>query len=653
MFSRASAVLAVSLLVIPAAQGKWFAKKVGAHVDLHKQLGDGISAIAQPTINSAETAGRTILGEADRIAGARIEQVGALADKQVGHVDVLLEHRIGQVDRIAATRLAQIDGIFDKDIKRIDNIAAARINDIDGRLKARVADVDALLKGNIADVDRLLGARIGEVDQIAERRLGNVETIIAKSTATLGGAVLRLIAFACLVIFAVAATWRIYKESTGAWPADGTLFGRVAIWWRKVRHRLTWQIASAAVAIGVLFVVFMQFIPVGTTETLERMHLGEMHRSLRGLDLTEAKYHASQLKVLDPTNSAYRGYALKIDLLRDVLSRPALYLTAAGIHQTLARIEQAELQLGEQRDRDIETLKALIVFRTNPSRGSAHDAAMLSAAALEREVPEHVEASMFGKAKPLHMPSDGGFALQPLAVAYVENYLSHPLAEVERDEDAPKEYDRTRLAALVSKSKSDGLTPLSHVLTFDALVRELNSKSLPAYRRMVEAKDVATRQAAAREVIAAWEAFDDALASRHSIDDTSAAYAVFGLNDAIVTRAKAYVQSKRAAIPPALNEKNYPQAAVRARMLPPRVVWAKRYLGVSGSMRDLLTLQEAERFQRHERAAIEFESAYASGDRYRAALAGAALGIDLDEGLTQEQRKAVAKAAAAAPVGYL
>src|SRR5215212_5660512 len=136
MISRASAVLAVSLLLVPAAHANWFSKKVGGNIDLHKQIGDGISAIAQPTISSAETASRNILEDADRRAGVRIDQVEGIADRQVKNVDVLLEHRIGQVDAIAATRLAQVEHIADKEVKRIDAIATKSINDIDGRLQA-------------------------------------------------------------------------------------------------------------------------------------------------------------------------------------------------------------------------------------------------------------------------------------------------------------------------------------------------------------------------------------------------------------------------------------------------------------------------------------------------------------------------------------
>src|SRR5207244_3487739 len=90
------------------------------------------------------------------------------------------------------------------------------------------------------------------------------------------------------------------------------------------------------------------------------------------------------------------------------------------------------------------------------------------------------------------------------------------------------------------------------------------------------------RRSAARAVIKAWEDFDDALASHHSLDDTSAAYAVFTLNDALVSRARAYNASTKPDVPLLLTETNYPDAPARARMLPPRVMWAKRYLGNAG-----------------------------------------------------------------------
>jgi hypothetical protein len=290
--------------------------------------------------------------------------------------------------------------------------------------------------------------------------------------------------------------------------------------------------------------------------------------------------------------------------------------------------------------------------------------------------------------------SDSGFALQPLARGYVENYLSHPLASADSDSlpDAPQELSPALLAEVVEKAKADAkdhraLTPLSHVLMYDSLVRDLTVKSVPAYRRMVEAQAaieiappaqrgalIAGRAAAAREVVKAWEEFDDALAGHHSLDDTSAAYAVFTLKDAMVSRARAYEKSTAAPIPPVLTEKNYPSAAARARMLPPRVMWAKRYLANAGSAtQQMITFQEAARFQNDEAAAYEFERAFVDFlksktrlSALRASLAAARLGLAYGEtdlaaaiaadpaaALAPEERKSVERAVREAPVSFL
>ena len=665
------------LLVVSTARANWFSDKIAKNIDLKNEIkGASVAAIAQPTIDSAETSGRRLLQQADQIAGARLGQVDVLLTRQVGGVDILLEHHIGQVDRIAATRLKEVDTILDKDITRIDAIAAKRIQQIDDLLGTRLNDVDTLIKSNLNDVDERIGSRIDQVDQITEQRLGNVQTFAAKAASVVFSGVLWLIGFACLLVFAAAALWRVYKESAGAWPSDGTLWSRIARWWSTVHHRLVWQIVSAAACIAILFLIFFKVLPRGSTENLVTMHRTAMLKSLDALDLPEARYHASQLKILDPGNSVYRGMALKIDLLRDILSRPALYQTPAGIHRTLSRIEQAEAQFGEPRDADIDTLKALILFRTNPTRSGEHDAAMLCAAALKRPV------------------SDSGFTLQPLARNYVENYLSHPLpaaaanAQPDAQPDAPEELAPAALAEVVEKAKADAkdrraLTPMSHVLMYDGLVRDLTVKSVPAYRRMIEAQAaietappaqraalIAGRAAAAREVIKAWEDFDDALAAHHSLDDTSAAYAVFTLKDAMVSRARAYEKSTAAPLPPVLNEKNYPSPAARARMLPPRVMWAKRYLPNAGSV---ITYEEAARFRDDEAAAYEFERAFADylksktrETTLRASLAAARLGLAYGETdlataiaadpaapLTPEERQRVDRAVRESPVSYL
>ena len=101
MFWRASSAVAALSLFVSAAQANFFSDKVAANFDLKKQVGIGISAIAQPTIDSAQTAAQTVLDNADQRLGARLGQVDTTIGKTVQNVDVLLEHRIGQVDGIA------------------------------------------------------------------------------------------------------------------------------------------------------------------------------------------------------------------------------------------------------------------------------------------------------------------------------------------------------------------------------------------------------------------------------------------------------------------------------------------------------------------------------------------------------------------------
>jgi hypothetical protein len=377
-----SRIFAVALLVFATTlplHASWLSDVTGVNIDVNRQVGTGIGSMAQPTINAFETSGHRLIADADDRAAARLVQadtilakqlsaLDATASNQIANLDMRLEQRIGQIDRVAAQRLDQVDQILDKNIQRVDATAAARIAQIDQILQARTTDVDAMLKADIRDVDERIGLRIEQLDQLTERRLGNLDTIATKSAATLSAALLRLVAFACLVIFAAAALWRTYVESAAAWPKAGSLIVRLRTWWKAVHAKLFWQVSSAAICMVILFVAFATSLPIDGSPALQRAHEADFHRSVNALDLINAKYHASQLKILDPPNHIYRGYALKVDLMRDILTRPALYQTSAGLHETVARIEQAEAQFAPEHDSDIDTLKALLVFRTNPTR---------------------------------------------------------------------------------------------------------------------------------------------------------------------------------------------------------------------------------------------------------------------------------------------
>ena len=652
-----NSVCAIAFLAIALpTYASWLSDVTGVNIDLNKQIGTGVSGMAQPTINAFETSGHRLIENADRRAEARIAQVDTVLTKQLGEIDRIaqtriedldlrIEQRIAQIDRMAASRLDQVDRILGDNIKRVDATAAARIAQIDSVLQARTADVDAMLKADIREIDERIGIRIEQLDQMTERRLGNLDTIASKSSATLSAALLRLVAFACIVIFAAAALWRIYVESTTAWPKVGSLFARLRQWWGAVRGRLFWQVGAAAVCVLILFVGFVTTLPIDGSNALAKAHEVDFLRSMRALDLINAKYHASQLKILDPPNPVYRAYALKVDLMRDVLTRPALYQTAAGLTETIARIEQVEAQFHPARDPDIETLKALVVFRTHPTRENEHRAAMLCASALDAPPPARTLAGLLGRSTAAAAENTNEFALRPLTLAYIDNYLSHPLpVEMQPDAgdaEAPKHYSPEQLRQILTKHRrneksrrvAQPLHALAQVLAYDQLVRDLTSSSVPAYFRMVQqqallerapeadrAAIVAKRNAEAQTIIGAFQTFDSAIDERRAIGESSAAYAVFALNDAIYTRARAYLQPNTNAVPPKLDATNYSSDSVRVQMLPPRTVWAKRYLsGLETTLDRVITYQEAEQFKKQEAAAIQFETAYINFARTNAA----------------------------------
>src|SRR2546423_9713497 len=81
VWRASSAVVAVSLFVA-AAQANFFSDKVAANFDLKKKVGTGISAIAQPTIDSAPTAAQNVLDDANSRPAALPAQLVPIAWKK-------------------------------------------------------------------------------------------------------------------------------------------------------------------------------------------------------------------------------------------------------------------------------------------------------------------------------------------------------------------------------------------------------------------------------------------------------------------------------------------------------------------------------------------------------------------------------------------
>jgi len=320
-----------------------------------------------------------------------------------------------------------------------------------------------------------------------------------------------------------------------------------------------------------------------------------------------------------------------------MFQRPTMLATEAGLNEATARIAALGRALGPTPDPDVLVMRAMVLWESGGSRRDEQKAASLCARALRLGA---------GRA--------GGFALAPLARAYVETFLQAPYVDPQaglgRDVEGPREL-RAVLATAVPAGADH---PLAARLTLLRLMRTVDARTSTAYATMAQqhAKLVAhgdpagtaraARNAAAKEVVTAWADFDRALAAAPELGRDPAVLEVFRLNDTTYTRAKWFVDhpqanqgapllGERPVAPPAPakgkekdKDKGEPpapqltdeQLATRMSLAPPRVVWARRYRSLSaGSARQVLELQESERFARRERAAAALEQALIEAEK--------------------------------------
>jgi hypothetical protein len=156
----------------------------------------------------------------------------------------------------------------------------------------------------------------------------------------------------------------------------------------------------------------------------------------------------------------------------------------------------------------------------------------------------------------------------------------------------------------------------------------------------------AERRARAEEVLAAWKEFDLRVQSVPGLAGSPVVLAIFRLDDAVVTRALWFIENPEANTgAPLLAELGTTEAdaALKLKLAPPRVAWARRYGTLLDERpRDVVEFQEAERWKQDERAARAFEEALVAwrmagsgaGEalRLKAALAAAELGLFLEGG---------------------
>jgi hypothetical protein len=561
-----------------------------------------------------------LVGQTSNELGARLGQVDGILEKRILQVqlgvDDVLDHGLDKIDGVARQRIAQIDSSLAARIKQVDGVVARTLADADHILKTRIADIDKVVTSAIDRADGALGARIEQLDEVAGRRLADVDVIATKQRLGLERTINRaawLIALVIFVVMVVRALWNEYlkREATIAASPPGTarawqyftLLGKPLL-----RHAVVGAVVAALLA------VVPGHLPMAAAkdqQALTERHYAELEQSLAQLDWTRVRFHASQLEFLEPDSTIhYQALEAKAQLLRDVLSRPTALATAAGVALILGEVRTLERMQGGRPDPDAQTVRAMILWQGGGTRKQEQAAATLAARAL--------------------WSSPRGFTLAPMARILVEAYRHAPVASVD---DSPElqstdGFDAVLAVpvALPAGSPFEGADTLFH------LMRQLDEATQTAFVAMIEAQvrvsgpeaaanpGVLTaakkeRNANAQLVVDAWQTFDEALRESPALANSPLVLSVFRLNDVLLSHALWFTTNEATTEwPKKFSDLNGDgDKARKLALAPARTVWARRYATLlQGPARELIELQEADRFEAMETDTLAFERAMAT-----------------------------------------
>jgi len=581
--------------------------------DTIKKLGQGVVDTVKGGLNLAGSiVGAPIGGLVDSATAPTIDHAKSAGHELIADLDGRMKDRILQVDDVLKKGIGELDTSLQNRLIQADDAMRKRIDQFDGAMAGRIEQINVVLATSIDRVDDVLGKRLDELDALSEKRIGNLDVVTTKAAYTFEGALNRFVLSACLTILIAVILYSIYRQAGASLGEE-----KVRSWktWRAaiLKTKWTWisQAALALMVVGVFYAIAVMIpgSPRAQAEALAQVHEKAFETSLEMLDLQRAQYYASQLVLLRPGDNKMRAWAIKAELLRDLLNRPTLLQTEQGIGEHLVRIQQCEQLLGNSVDPDICVAKAIISWLLGSIRQLEFEAANFCAQAL---------------ADPNRQ-----FALRPIAVNYLENYVHNPIPQDAIVKDAGStsmssfaDLQKCLTDAKQSKSSKSSGSQLAYLADYDALVRDLDEKSTKAYIAMVDAhaaymasKDPqkkADRKTRAKEVTDAWEAFGKGLRGCPTLIGTTAPLAAFMLNDATLVRAKWYFKNDSDAdlvedVAPTLvsakgNRNDY---------TPFRVELSKTYdVIVPENARRLLETQEYKRYVDCESDAIEFEKRF-------------------------------------------
>lgn len=691
------AVVAVLVALVgrPASQAhgeNFFKRKAKA---ASRAIGDvlspGVSSLAEaastPVIRNVESTGRRLLYDFEGVTARRLDQAGTIVNKAVDNafeetgklaakIDVSLEARIMQLDRSvnatidnvgqeARATLMTVDAVIGHNIARArkaaidvlaraDQSVAARLKQLDEMLRLRIGDVSQMIRTTLQQVDEMAKARLEQLDEIAGRRIGNLDVVATKQGLSLEAMLVRLStllgAFAFFAFLMWSAWTNFVKHSelidhlrsndSGTDLEKRTIKRKLGLWGL--------QTAFALACFGAVVVV-AGYLPK-PAEARRTVQVADHARALayavRDYDFTGVSYHHSQLDILRPGDPSFKGLAMKADLLRDIFERPARLHTVEGLNELGRELEKARgVAPG---DPDLLVLQAYVIWQAGTTREDELDSAYLCAQAMTMK--------RHGMVIERFLP--GRFMLRPLAENYVRRFEHDPYEYV-AGSDEEKKVMAIRAVAVPETSR---MPELAQVLAYNELVAQLDDAMMPAYVEMLDAHaayaaaaapvagvyDVAkatearaARSKAAKTVVEAWLAFDNALADSDELAGDPASLNAFTLDDAIMSQAMYFwaeahddeghelpLDPKKppvvatmaffdGAAParkplPAGPRKEDPKLRLRAAARPLRTLWAERMSPLLGKYtQDVLAKEEADRFQALEKRVNDLANGWA------------------------------------------
>jgi hypothetical protein len=638
-----------------------------AKADIDSSIGSALDQVDTKLTNHEDRISdlaKELLDRGDRILDARILQVTTGLDTSV-------DRALGQLQGTGDELIDRLTGNASSLIKEVQASVLTDLNRLDELVKERSADLDKMLEKRTNQINQALQDRITQIDDVARSRLGDVNAIATKQRLELESMLVRvavMIGSVVFLVYVLQRLWKRYLDLVDNRKLTERGPRRAAALVTRLAPALAGPLLVAACAL-VLFGSLYRWLPAGAAQQLERevaTHHALLSGSVLHVDPPRARFEASVLSHLDSQNTArYDGLAAKAALIRDVIAVPTLLASDAGVEQFAQRLSRIERELGAEPDPDSLTLHALLLWKTGETRRAEHEAASLAARALNL--------------------SPRGFALLPLARAYVQTFLNQPYFEPELGEgrDAMGVDELSDALALSSPEPTD--SPFAGITRLAELMRTLQAASSASYAKMAEsnaiaawargpgkstpgAKNVgddalAARTAAAKQVVEAWRKFDDDL-QRSELVKGRLLLNVFGLNDAPLSRALWFSGHPTEASPKAKALLEM-KVAERVKAAPARIAWARRYAQLlGGTAGTLLELEEARQFQVWERFALELEDALVAREqaershqdeavsRWRAAVAAAALGLYVErDGARVAYAKVLAGDLETAPAG--